>query len=146
MHEVLKALHVTAMVAWMAGMVATPPLVARASRSRRGPDAGGAGDGALLAALRAHNSRVTAPAMLLALALGLWLAQDAGWFRAGWLQAKLVLVLALAALHGVLAGQLRRLVADPAYAAPGWVGRLHLAVLALVLGIAVLAISKPHHG
>jgi len=48
-------------------------------------------------------------AILLVWALGLTLALQGHWFRSVWLPAKLVIVLALSAWHGVQSGVLRRL-------------------------------------
>lgn len=126
----LKAVHVAAVVTWMAGLIVAPAVLVRG------------GDGAA-ALVRAHFKRFTTPAMLLALALGVWLALDGGWFRAGWLHAKLVLVLALTAAHGVLAGQLRRTATVAGHAAPAWAQHVSAAVVAAVLAIAVLVIVKP---
>ena len=126
----IKALHVAAVVTWMAGLIVAPAVLAR----------GGGSEAARL--VRQHFKRFTTPAMILALALGLWLALDGGWFRAGWLHAKLVLVFALTAAHGVLAGQLRRVATVEGHAAPGWTLRLSAAAVSAVL-IAVLVIVKP---
>jgi protoporphyrinogen IX oxidase len=57
------------------------------------------------------------PAMIATWVLGLslaWLGPDShyGWFASGWLQAKLVLVLALSALHGFFARWVKDFAAD----------------------------------
>ena len=57
------------------------------------------------------------PAMIATWVLGLWLAwlgpdSHYGWFASGWLQAKLVLVLALSALHGFFARWVKDFAAD----------------------------------
>ena len=115
-------------------MLVIPHLLARSPRP--GADT--------VRALRSWSLRVTTPAMLATLALGLFLAQGAGWFAAAWLQAKLLPVLALTALHGMLSGQLRRLAEDPGHAPPGWIGRLPWVVAALAGAIVLLAGTKPH--
>src|SRR5437763_12049231 len=43
------------------------------------------------------------PAMIVTWLLGLWLAWRGGWFVAGWLHIKLLLVLAMSGLHGLFA-------------------------------------------
>lgn len=131
LYLVLKALHVVAVMAWMAGMIVMPFILA----SRPGPS--------VLATARSSLSRLTTAAMLLALALGIWLAGDAGWFREAWLQLKLALVLALTALHGVVAGQARRFAADPERRAPRLLVAVPWATLACIAGVAFLAIVKP---
>lgn len=134
MTEIARGLHLLAIIAWLSGMLVIPHLLARSPR----PDADTA------RALRFWSLRVTTPAMLASLTLGLWLAQRAGWFAAAWLQVKLLPVLALTALHGMLSGELRRLDQDPAYATPGWFGLLPWAVAALACVIVLLAATKPH--
>jgi uncharacterized membrane protein len=129
----IKALHVTAMVVWLATMLMTPPLLRSLNRAGAGADG-----------LRRIWSRAGTPAMPCTLALGITLAQQAGWFAAEWLQAKLILVFLLAGLHGVIAGHLRRAVFDRAYVCPAWVGRLYVPVATILLAIAVLAIVKPN--
>jgi uncharacterized membrane protein len=137
LYLVLKAFHVTALTVWMAGMIVVPLLLTRP------PAPGRERDPTTLAALRGFATRVTSPAMLATLGLGLWLAQDAGWFRASWLQLKLVLVLILTGLHGVVAGQSRRLVAEPGMPASALLRAVPWLTLACLAGIALLAIVKP---
>src|SRR5258708_26021583 len=43
------------------------------------------------------------PAMMASWALGLWIVYDGGWISAHWLHLKLLLVVALSAVHGMLA-------------------------------------------
>jgi putative membrane protein len=43
------------------------------------------------------------PAMLVTWLLGLWLAWRGGWLVAGWLHAKLLLVVVMSGLHGLFA-------------------------------------------
>ncbi len=112
-YALLKALHVAAMVIWIGGMLA----VALGPSDR----------------LRRWDRLVTTPAMLLALACGIGLAMTGGWFPARWLVVKLGFVLVLAALHGVLAGRLRRGLAPPRLAAP-----LIVAGVAVVVGLAAI--------
>jgi len=131
LYLVLKPFHVTAMVAWMATMIVAPLVLVR----RAEPKA--------LASLRWVLLDLTTPSMFITLALGLWLAQEAGWFRAGWLQLKLVLVIILTGLHGVISGQARRLAADPDYAASPILRSVSWIVLLCVAGVALLVIIKP---
>jgi putative membrane protein len=47
------------------------------------------------------------PAMTATWVLGLWLAWEGGFFRSGWLHAKLALVIAMSGLHGYLSAAVR---------------------------------------
>ncbi len=55
------------------------------------------------------------PAMVLTWVLGLWLAWQGGLFSAGWLHAKLALVLALSGVHGYFSGAVRQFGRGPQY-------------------------------
>lgn len=130
----LKALHVAAMVTWLATLLLLPAAAVSLMRS--------GADGRALEAVRRLYAALGTPAMLATLALGIVMAQSAGWFSAGWLQAKLVLVLALAAVHGIASGSLRRLIESDVKAARRLVASSWLS-FALLLAIAVLAVVKP---
>jgi uncharacterized membrane protein len=131
MDALLKALHVTAMATWLGGTGLVAALAAGADPGRA-------------AALRRVALRLLTPAMILTLALGLWLAVQGGWFRSPWLHAKLVAVLLLTGLHGVLSGRLRRLEAGDAAAMPaGWARWMPAVVVLALAAIAWLAIAKP---
>lgn len=131
MYVWLEALHLAAVTTWMFGLIVAPVALKRTA----GPQ--------VAVLVRKQFRRVTTPAMVLALGLGLWLAYDGGWFSAGWLHAKLVLVFALTAIHGVLAGQLRRVSAVESQAAPAWVLHLSGVVIAAALAIAALMVVRP---
>ena len=96
----------------------------------------------LVRGLHDWHRLVTTPAMVVVWALGLGLALWGGWFPFWWLQAKLVLVLALSALHGVQSGALRRL-AGGAALRPGRMRYGGAVVVGLVTAVAILVVIKP---
>ncbi len=135
-----KALHVAAVVAWLAGMLLVAVLLAAL---RALPAAHFPADRALLLAARRWDRRVTTPAMAIAWGLGLWLAWQGHWMGAGWLSAKLALVVALSAVHGMLSGSLRRTVEVDAPLRAGWTRWAAPGILVLVALIVALVVGKP---
>ena len=136
----LKALHVAAAMIFVGGVLAAAVLL-RLLDLYQAPAP--APDWALVVRrLRRWQRLVTTPAMVAVWELGVTLAIDGGWFRSNWLRAKLVLVLALSAVHGVQSGALRRLAGGANRPAGGWWldGTL---VIALAASIVVLVIIKP---
>src|SRR5579859_5611613 len=127
----LKAAHVAAVIAFVSGLLAGAIALA-AVQSDRFPAAVSA---AFIQAVRTWDRRVTTPAILLVWALGLTLALQGHWFRSVWLPAKLAIVLALSAWHGVQSGMLRRLVGGATAAASPWRGFVPLAILIAVLAV-----------
>jgi putative membrane protein len=83
------------------------------------------------------------PAMVATWALGLWLGWDAGLFTAGWLQAKLVLVLLMSALHGYLAGCVHAFGADRNRRSQKFYRILNEVPTLLMIAIVILAVVKP---
>ena len=135
-----KALHAAAVVAWLAGTVLVAVLL---GALRALPAAHFPADRALLLAVRRWDRHVTTPAMGIAWALGLWLAWRGGFLGAGWLSAKLGLVVALSALHGMLSGSLRRTVGAEAPLRAGWVRWAAPGILAAAALIVALVVGKP---
>ena len=136
----LKALHITAVMVWVGGML----LVAVTIIGEGAKPGGGATDrSAMLDSVRHWDRRVTAPAMLLVWALGLTLALQGGWFPAPWLIAKLVLVLGLSAVHGLLSGTLRRQGHVNAHSAPTRLTLGPAAIIMTCLAIVTLVVVKP---
>ncbi len=133
----LKSLHVACVLVHVGGLFANALTLAFLETPR---------DTARLAALRRlriWDRFVTGPAMIALWGLGLYMAQTSGQFGAAWLWAKLVLVVALSALHGLLAGTLRRAVADPLRPVHGWIGWTPPFLAASVAVVAILAVAKP---
>ncbi|MBB2961465.1 CopD family protein [Methylobacterium sp. R2-1] len=128
----LKAAHVACALLFVGGIVAGGLLLAggRAMADQGAP---------LATVLRRWDRVVTTPAMLGVWAFGIGLASAGGWLTSGWLQAKLVLVVLLSAIHGLQSGQIRRLAVGMD------VKPLRAAALVVpsVIAIAVLAVIKP---
>jgi uncharacterized membrane protein len=133
----LKAFHITAAMTWVGGMLVVAVTLVGAGRG----DTDGGGP-LPLAFVRRWDRSVTTPAMLVVWALGLSLAKLGEWFPQPWLLAKLAVVLALSAVHGMLSGRLRRLDAGgPASA--GALPYAPAAIVGCVLLIVVLVVTKP---
>jgi uncharacterized membrane protein len=135
----LKALHVVSVIVFTSGLL-LQTYVLRVYRDLpvpRMPD-----EKRLLSRCRQWDARVTVPALALAWLCGLAAALHGGLFGATWLNAKLAAVAALSALHGLQAGELRRLAeVEPVTGKPA--GRAPAAVLALVACAVALAVLKP---
>ena len=92
----LKAFHIIAVIAWMAGMLYLPRLFVYHCLAEPGSKQS--------ETFKVMEWRllklIINPAMIATWVLGLWLAWEGGWFRAPWLHGKLALVIALSIVHG----------------------------------------------
>jgi protoporphyrinogen IX oxidase len=135
----LKAAHVIAVIAWMAGMLYLPRLFVYHSMV--------AADSPQSATFKVMERRllraIINPAMAAAWILGLWLAWDAGLFRQGWLHAKLALVVAMSALHGHFSTAVRAFAEDRNTRSPRYWRMMNEGPTVLMIGIVILVIVKP---
>jgi putative membrane protein len=97
----IKAFHVIAIIAWLAGLLYLPRLFVYHAQSKVGSEQSETFKVMERRLLRA----ITTPAMLASWVLGVALAFSGAidWSRDGWFHAKLVLVLMLSAYSGLLA-------------------------------------------
>jgi len=94
MHLWIKALHVIAIISWMAGLLYLPRLFVYHAGVGLGPQS------ELFKTMERRLLRfIMIPAMLVSWATGLWLAFDGGFFRHGWLHGKLLAVILLTGVH-----------------------------------------------
>ena len=96
MYEWIKALHIIAVIAWMAGMLYLPRLFVYHCEAESGSEQ----SETFKIMERRLLKVIINPAMILTWLAGLYLAWAGHWFSAGWLHAKLVLVLVLSGVHG----------------------------------------------
>ena len=104
----LKALHIMAFAAWMAGLWYLPRLFVYHSQVAPGSEASEKYKVMERRLLRG----ITTPAMVATLAFGIALGALQGQWSSGWLQAKTALVVLLALSHGVMAQCVRAFAAD----------------------------------
>ncbi len=127
----LKALHVASAMIFVSGVLGVAVFL----------NVAGLDHADLARSARRWDQRVTTPAMLLVWTLGLSLALMGGWFREGWLIAKLGFVVALSGVHGVQSAKLRR-IAGGVSAAPAS-SLSALLIIGSVVVIVVLVVVKP---
>jgi protoporphyrinogen IX oxidase len=137
----LKALHIAAAVTWIGGMLVSAFALSISWASNGETD--GANRLAALAMVRRWDRTITSPAMFLVWVLGLALAVQGGWFGMWWLTIKLMLVLGLAALHGMLSGTLRRLARAEPPSGPASLRYVPMLTLAGAAAIIILVVTKP---
>ena len=104
MYEWIKAFHIIAVIAWMAGMLYLPRLFVYHCAA----EVGSVQSETFKVMERRLLRAIINPAMIATWVFGFWLAwlgpdSRYGWFASGWLWAKIILVLALSAVHGFLA-------------------------------------------
>lgn len=135
----IKAFHVIAIISWMAGMLYLPRLFVYHAEAGPGDERS-----EMLKVMERRLLRaIINPAMTASWVLGLWLGWRGYGFSAGWLHAKLALVLALSALHGMFSRAVRQLAADQhAHSARYWRIVNEIVTLLMVL-IVLLVILKP---
>ena len=135
----LKALHVIAIIAWMAGMLYLPRLFVYHCDAEPGSQQ----SETFKVMERRLLTVIINPAMVLSWALGLWLAWAGGLYVYGWLQAKVVLVLMLSALHGLFVRWVRDFANDANRHSPKFDRIVNEVPTILMIGIVILAVVKP---
>ena len=135
----LKALHIMAFTAWMAGMWYLPRLMVY----HADVPVGSATSDMFKIMERRLLKAITTPAMVVTLVAGVILASWQGQWTDGWLHGKLALVALLLVCHGILAGQVRRLAGDERPRSALWYRVFNEIPTVLFIGIVLLAVIKP---
>jgi putative membrane protein len=135
----LKALHVIAVIAWMAGMLYLPRLFVYHCEAEPGSKQ----SETFKVMERRLLGAIINPAMVVTWVLGLWLAWDAGLFRSGWLHAKLALVLAMSAVHGIFVRYVRDFAEDRNRRTQRFYRIINEVPTLLMIGIVILVVVKP---
>jgi putative membrane protein len=144
MYQWIKVFHIIAVVAWMAGMLYLPRLFVYHSVAEKGS----VQSETFKVMERRLLRGIINPAMIATYGFGLWLAwlgpdSRYGWFASGWLQAKIVLVLALSALHGLLARWCKDFAADHYRHSQKFYRVVNEIPTILLIAIVILAVVKP---
>jgi putative membrane protein len=135
----LKALHVIAVISWMAGMLYLPRLFVYHCDAEIGSRQSETFKVMERRLLRA----IINPAMIATWVLGLWLAYESGLFKAGWLHAKLALVIAMSAIHGFNVRWVRAFAEDRNVHSQKFYRVMNEIPTLLMIGIVILVIVKP---
>ena len=134
-----KAIHVIAVISWMAGMLYLPRLFVYHVAAEKGSTQSETFKVMERRLLRA----IINPAMTVAWVFGLWLAWKGFGFAGGWLHAKLAAVLIMSGVHGYLSAAVRKFAEDRnEKTARHWRIVNEIPTL-LMIAIVVLVIVKP---
>ena len=139
MYEWLKAFHIIAVIAWMAGMLYLPRLFVYHSAA----DVGSIQSETFKVMERRLLRAIMTPAMIATWLLGLWLAYQAGWFKAPWLHAKLLLVFLLSGVHGMLSRYVKDFAADKRRKSAKFFRIINEVPTVLMILIVILVVVKP---
>lgn len=135
----LKAVHVIAVISWMAGMLYLPRLFIYHCGAAPGSETS-----ETFKVMEQRLLRIIInPAMVIAWVLGLWLAWQGGHFASGWLHAKLALVLVLSGVHGFFSAAVRRFGEDRNTLTPRQWRIWNEVPTVLMVGIVILVVVKP---
>lgn len=135
----IKAIHVIAIIAWMAGMLYLPRLFVYHA------DAPVGSAQSELFKLMEYRllTIIMHPAMVVSWVLGLWLVWQAGHYTQGWMLAKFVLALGMSGVHGFLSASVRRFAADANEKPARYWRMMNEVPTVLMFAIVLLVIVKP---
>jgi putative membrane protein len=135
----IKALHIIAVISWMAGMFYLPRLFVYHVEA----PPGSAQSETFKTMERRLLKLIINPAMIVTWLTGPWLAYADGFFSAPWLHAKLAAVLAMSALHGYFAHLVKTFAADRNVRPARFYRILNEAPPLLMVVIVILVVVKP---
>jgi putative membrane protein len=135
----LKALHVIAVIAWMAGMLYLPRLYVYHCAAAAGSELSETFKVMERRLLRA----IINPAMLAAWGLGLAMAWQADLWGQGWFHAKLMLLLGMQLIHAAYARWRRHFASDANRHGARFYRFMNEIPTLLMIGIVILVIGKP---
>ena len=139
MYEWIKALHVIAVIAWMAGMLYLPRLFVYHCEA----EAGSRQSETFKLMERRLLKAIINPAMTVTWLAGLYLAWAGHWLAAGWFHGKFLLVLLLSGVHGFFARLVKDFAADRNTRSEKFYRVINEVPTVLMIGIVILAVVKP---
>lgn len=135
----IKALHVVAVIAWMAAMLYLPRLFVY----HAGVAVGSETSETFKVMERRLLRAIATPAMAVTWLAGLVLIWKGGWIASGWLHGKLLLVILMSGVHGKLAASVRAFAEDRNTKSARYYRVLNEVPTVLLIGIVILVIVKP---
>ena len=139
MYAWLKAFHIIAVIAWMAGMLYLPRLFVYHCEA----DPGSRQSETFKVMERRLMRVIINPAMILTWVFGLWLVWQSGFYRAHWFEAKFVLVLGLMGVHGILTRGVKDFAADRRRKSAKFYRIINEIPAVLMVAVVILVVVKP---
>ncbi len=135
----IKALHVIAVISWMATLLYLPRLFVYHCGAPVGSQ-----QSETFKIMEKRLLRLIAnPAMIVTWAAGLYLLYAGGWMVAGWMHAKLLLVICLSGFHGFQARWMKQFAADQRPHTERFFRMVNEVPAILMVGIVILVVVKP---
>jgi putative membrane protein len=135
----IKAFHVIAVIAWMAGMLYLPRLFVYHAAAEPGS--------AQSETFKTMEHRllrfIMTPAMIAAWLLGIALVVQGGWIGASWFHAKFALVVVMTITHGLFSHWTRDFAHDRNSRSPKFYRIANEIPTAILILIVILAVVKP---
>ena len=139
MYEWIKALHIIAVIAWMAGMLYLPRLFVYHCEA----EIGSKKSETFKVMERRLMRAIINPAMIVAWLAGLYLAWSGHWFSSGWFHGKFALVILMSGVHGVFSRWRKDFEADRNTRSQKFFRIINELPTILMIGIVVLVVVKP---
>lgn len=135
----MKALHIIAVIAWMAGLLYLPRLFVYHVDA----EIGSVQSETFKVMERRLLKAIMTPAMIVSAITGFWIAIVVHGFQGGWLHAKLALIVVLFAVHGHLAASVRRFVGDNNQRSSRYWRFMNEVPTLAMIGIVILVVVQP---
>jgi putative membrane protein len=135
----LKALHIIAIIAWMAALLYMPRLFVYHSKVEPGTEA----SSTFKIMERRLLKAIMTPAMLASLLFGISLGVVQAQWTEAWLHVKTLFVVALAVSHMIMAHYVKAFANDQRPASETWFRWFNEAPTVLLIGIVFLVVFKP---
>jgi putative membrane protein len=139
MYLYLKALHIVAVISWMAGMLYLPRLFVYHADAVAGSEQ----SETFKVMERRLLKFIMTPAMIVTWLVGIVLVVDGQWFGATWFHVKLALVLVMTILQGLFTHWARDFAFDRNSRAPKFYRIVNEIPTVLMILIVALAVVKP---
>jgi putative membrane protein len=139
MYEWIKALHVIAVISWMAGMLYLPRLFVYHCEAEPGSKQ----SETFKVMERRLFKAIINPAMIITWLAGLYLVWAGAWYKSPWFHAKFVLVLILSGVHGAFSRWVKDFAADRNTHSPKFYRIINEVPTVLMILVVILVIVKP---
>lgn len=139
MYEWIKALHVIAVISWMAGMLYLPRLFVYHCEA----EVGSKQSETFKVMERRLLKAIINPAMIVTWLAGIYLVWAGHWLSAGWFHGKLLLVILLSGVHGMLSARVRDFANDANTKSQRFYRIINEVPAVLMVGIVILVVVKP---